>query len=70
MRSMAAQALGFVIVALLPTAFWTVALHYGAAALGFQLSNLLTCILAGLMFLLLVCIWASFAMASDNDRSQ
>jgi hypothetical protein len=55
---------GLLVIAVVPTAFWTAALYLTTWACGAPLAAWVVALVGGVMFAFLVCIWASFTIAS------
>ena len=62
--------LGFLIVAVAPTLFWTAMIYVVTSANGTPVATWAACSIAALMFTFLFCVWAAFALAQKTGPTE
>ncbi len=61
--------LGFLIIAVAPTLFWTAMIYVVTSANGTPVATWAACCIAALMFTFLFCVWAAFALAQKTGST-
>jgi hypothetical protein len=61
--------MGFAIIAVLPTVFWTAMVWFATSVYGRPMSGWAVTAIALSIFGLLACVWASFAMDDNRNSS-